>query len=132
MSLVMKNLAKRSTVLITFTVKNPVRSQEDYKKREELLKTSVGTKPNGYELAMNKFSLEIRSRFLNRGVRFLNDFLMGNNRSKSCLILRQRLINLQREACNLISSNCRNAVLHDSRGLFSALHISSSAESRHK
>lgn len=35
------------------------------------LKDNVGTRPNRYKLAMNKFSLEIRRRFLTiRGVRF--------------------------------------------------------------
>lgn len=76
-------------------VKNALRSQEDCQKSEELLKLEIntGTKPNGHELAMNKFSFEIRSRFLKtRGVRFLNGFPIGNNRSKSHFVFRRRLI----------------------------------------
>lgn len=64
-----------------------LRSQEDYKKKkkkEELLETNLGTKPNGHELATNKFNLEIRSRLLNtRGVRFLNGFPAGKERAKA-------------------------------------------------
>lgn len=89
----MKNIMKRCTISIIF----PLRGKQERKTRilldhskkgKELLKleSSVGIKPNGHEWAMNKFSLEIRSRFINiRGVRFLNGFPIESNRSKSHL-----------------------------------------------
>lgn len=105
MTLIIMNIAIRSTILIMFSFSGKTEKERKsrmlsdhrrtVKKREELLKleTSIGTKPNGHELSMNKFSLEIRSRFLNtRGVKFLNGFPIGNNKSKSHFILRKRLI----------------------------------------
>lgn len=92
MTLIMNIIMKRCTVLIIFPLREKqeerktriLSDQEDCKKGEELLESSVGIKPNGHELAMNKFSLEIRSRFLNiRRVRFLNSFPIGSNGAKA-------------------------------------------------
>lgn len=54
------------------------------KLKGQWLKENVDTRTNGSKLAMNKFRLEIRRRFLIlRGVRFWNSVLVGVEGSRN-------------------------------------------------
>lgn len=56
------------------TSRNTIREETELFK----LKDNIGTRTNGYKLAMNKLRLKIRRTFQsNREVRLLNNFLMG-------------------------------------------------------